>query len=76
MSILAKICNVVPIHTADVERTFSQLNLIKMSIRNRMNEMTLDSFLQIAIEGPAVIEFPVSEAVKLWATKKNRQLSC
>ena len=29
MSTLAKICRVIPIHTADVERTFSQLKLIK-----------------------------------------------
>ena len=29
MSKLAEICRVVPIHTADVERTFPQLNLIK-----------------------------------------------
>ena len=39
-----------------------------------MNEKTLDSLLQIAIEGPPISEFPVSEAVKLWATKKNRLL--
>ena len=34
MSVLAKICRVVPIHTADVERTFSQLKLIKTRVRN------------------------------------------
>ena len=49
MTILAKICRVIPIHTADVERTFSQLKLVKTRIRNRMNEMTLDVLLRIAI---------------------------
>ena len=68
MSTLAKICRVVPILTADMERTFSQLKLIKTRIRNRMNEKTLDSLMQIAIEGPGIAEFPVTEAVKLWAT--------
>ena len=34
ISRLAKICRVVPIHTADVERTFSQLKLIKTRTRN------------------------------------------
>ena len=72
----AKICRVVPIHTADVERTFSQLKLIKTSRRNRMNEKTLDSLLRIATEGPPVKDFQVTEAVKLWASKKNRRLSC
>ena len=51
MSTMAKICRVVPINSADVERTFSQLKLIKTSIRNRMNDKTLDSLWQIVIEG-------------------------
>ena len=75
MSTLAKICRVIPIHTADVERTFSQLKLIKTSIRNRMAEKTLDSLLRIVTEGPCIEEFPISDAVTLWAKKKNRRLS-
>ena len=72
MTTLAKICRVIPIHTADVERTFSQLKLIKTRIRNRMNEKTLDSLLRIAIEGPPVCDFPVNEAIQLWAKKKKQ----
>lgn len=75
MSALAKICRVVPVHTADVERTFSQLKLIKIRIRNRMQEKTLDSLLRIAIEGPSVEQFPLKEAVTLWAKKKKRRLT-
>ena len=75
MSALGKICQVVPIHTAGVERTFSQLKLLKTRVRNRMNEKTLDSLLRIALEGPPTSEFPVSEAVKGWAAKKNRLLT-
>ena len=67
MSIIAQICRVIPIHTADVERTFSQLKLIKTRVRNRMNEKTLDSLLRISIEGPPLENFNFSEAVKLWA---------
>ena len=74
MSTLAKICRVIPIHTADVEWTFSQLKLIKTPIRNRMQEQTLDSLLRIAIEGPPLNSFPVAEAVALWASKKQRRL--
>ena len=76
MSIFAAICRVVPIQTADVERTFSQLKIIKTRLRNRMKENTLDSLLRIAIEGPPTSEFPVADAVKLWAAKKNRRLLC
>ena len=70
----ARICRVIPIHTADVERTFSQLKLIKTRTRNRMNEKTLDSLLRIALEGPDVDKFPVAEAVEVWASQKNRQI--
>lgn len=74
MSVLAKICRVIPIHSADVERTFSQLKLIKTSIRNRMNEKTLDSLLRIAINGPPLPHFPIADAVVLWAKKECRRL--
>ena len=76
---LAQICHVVPIHSADVERTFLQLKMIKSNIRNRMLEKTLDSLLRITTEviritteGPKVNEFPFKDAVALWACKKNR----
>ena len=62
-------------NTTDVERTFSQLKLLKTRVRNWMNEKTLDSLLRIAIEGPPTSEFPVSEVVKVWAAKKNRRLT-
>ena len=40
MSAMASICRVVPVHTSDVEQTFSQLKLAKTRIRNRMKEKT------------------------------------
>ena len=75
MSAFAQVCRVVPVHTADVERAFSQLKLIKTRIRNRLAESTLDCLLRIAIEGPSPEDYPFSEAVELWASKKNRKLS-
>ena len=67
MAQFARICGVIPIHTADVERTFSQLKLIKTRTRNRMNKKTLDSLLRIVLEGPDEDIFPVADAVELWA---------
>ena len=69
---MAQICRVIPIHSADVERTFSQLKLIKTNIRNRMIEKTLDGLLRIAIEGPKLEDFPFQNVVTLWASKKQR----
>lgn len=74
VSAFAKVCRVVPIHTADVERTFSQLKLIKTRIRNRLTEGTLDSLLRIAIEGSSPEDYPLHEAVELWASKKHRRI--
>ena len=75
MTAMGKICRVVPIHTADVERTFSQLKIIKTRVRNRMLEKTLDSLLRIAIEGPKLEEFDAKRAVDIWAKKKKRRIS-
>ena len=64
MAHLARICRVIPIHTADVERTFTQQKLIKTKTRNRMNERNLDSLLRIAIKGPDLNQFPLA---MLWS---------
>ena len=74
MSKLAQICCVIPLHTADCERDFSQLNFVKTPLRNRMNERTLDSIIRIVVEGPPIKEFPFTEAVRLWAQRKKRRL--
>lgn len=74
MSKLAQICCVIPLHTADCERDFSQLNFVKTPLRNRMNERTLDSIIRIVVEGPPIKEFPFIEAVRLWAQRKKRRL--
>ena len=73
MSTFAKICCVIPIHTADVERTFSQWKLIKARIRNRSSEGILDSLLRIAVEGSSPQDYPIREAAELWAKKKQKQ---
>lgn len=74
MSWLAEIYRVIPPHTADVERDFSQMKLIKTYLRNRMKEQTLDSIMRIVIEGPTLKEFPFEDAVQLWAKKKKRRV--
>ncbi|XP_065831995.1 zinc finger protein 862-like [Oscarella lobularis] len=74
LSQLARICRTLPIHTADVERSFSQLKLVKTRIRNRLKEDTLDALLRIAVEGPDVDQYPFHSAVLLWAKKKKRRI--
>ena len=52
-----------------------QGKLVKMRIRSQMSETTLDSLLRIVLKGPLIDAFPVADAVKLWAAKKNRRLT-
>ena len=75
MSTFAKMCHVIPIHTADAERTVSQLKLIKTRIRNRLSEGILDSLLRIVVEGSSPQDYPIQEAVKLWAKKKKQTVT-
>ena len=71
MSKLAQLWRVLPVHTAGVERAFSQLKLIKTRTRNSMNEHTLNSLLRVTTEGPPVKAVPVQKAVQLWVQQRN-----
>ena len=77
MTTLAKICRVIPIHTANVERTFLQLKLTETRVRNRMNEKTLDALLRIGIEGPAdVHDFLVGKRLNCGRKRKTGKFYC
>lgn len=73
LSNLAKAYKVQPPHTADCDRDFSRMALIKTELRNRMGQVTLDCLMRIAIEGPDIGSFPFTKAVKHWASKKERR---
>ena len=44
---LATICLSIPISTASVERSFSDMKLIKNRLRNRLNELSLSNLMKI-----------------------------
>ena len=52
ISTLANICLSIPVSTASVERSFSQMKLIKTRIRNRIGQSSLSYLMKIAIETP------------------------
>ena len=53
LSKLATICLSIPVATASVERSFSQMKLIKMRLRSSLNDKSLSHLMKIAIESPA-----------------------
>ncbi len=52
---LATIAMLLPVTTATVERSFSDMKQIKTRLRNRLGEDTLDQAMRISIEGPEKI---------------------
>ena len=52
LNTLASICLTIPIGTASVERSFSQMKIIKTRLRSRLGEKNLSHLMKIAIESP------------------------
>lgn len=71
----AQILLVIPVSTADCERSFSTLNRLKTFLRNRLCQKILNPLMTISIEGPAVQDFNFPECVKLFGKAKNRKLT-
>ena len=49
---LINIMLTLPVGTATVERSFSQMKMIKTRLRNHLNDTNLKRLMRIAIEGP------------------------
>ena len=63
----------LPIDTASVERSFSQMNLIKTRLRNRIGELSLSHLMKIAIESPETLsDSDLEEVVTIWNRKGRR----
>jgi hypothetical protein len=66
---LSKVVNyslIVPLSNGNVERIFSQQNLIKTKIRNQMKLKTLNSHLMIIMNGPELKYFDFEKAFDVW----------
>ncbi|CAG8685458.1 29278_t:CDS:2, partial [Racocetra persica] len=57
---------IVPVSNGNVERIFSQQNLIKTKLRNQMKLNTLNSHLMIVMNGPSLDKFNFEKAYELW----------
>ena len=52
LNIIANICLSIPVSTASVERSFSQMKMIKTRQRNRIGETSLSHLMKIAVGSP------------------------
>ena len=56
----------LPVSTATVERTFSQMKLIKIRLRNRLSDSNLEHLMKIAIEGPSISNVDFDEILDIF----------
>ena len=71
--LVVRIALLIPLSNAHVERIFSQTNLIKNNMRNKMQINTLDKHLMILLNGPEIKNFNFEKAYEHWKNKKTRR---
>ena len=70
---LANVCMTLPVGTASVERSFSQIKMIKTRLRNRSGEKCLSYLMKIAIESPQKLTDEDLEAIiGIWIRKARK----
>ncbi len=73
LSKIASICLTLPVSTASVERSFSQMKLIKTRLWNSLYEGTLSHLMRIAIDSPdKLTDEHLVEIVNVWNRKPRR----
>ena len=69
---LLNIILVLPVGTASVERSFSQMKQIKTRLRNRLNDANLSRLMRIAIEDPELSAVNFKEVLEVFKKKIRR----
>ena len=73
LSKIGAICLSIPVTTASVERSFSQMKLIKTRLRSSLNDKSLSNLMKIALESPdELTDSHLEEVVNVWNTKSRR----
>ena len=73
LNTLASICLTIPNGTASVERSFSQMKMIKTRLRSRLGEKSLSHLMKIAIESPEKLsDSDLENIVDIWCRQSRR----
>ena len=73
LSKIGAICLSIPVTTASVERSFSQMKLIKTHLRSSLNDKSLSNLMKIALESPdELTDSHLEEVVNVWNRKSRR----
>ena len=75
LSKIGAICLSIPVTTASVERSFSQMKLIKTCLRSSLNDKSLSNLMKIALESPdELTDSHLEEVVNVWNKKSRRRV--
>ncbi|CAB4023988.1 zinc finger MYM-type 1-like [Paramuricea clavata] len=69
-----KLLFTAPVSVAKDERTFSKMTIIKNFLRSTMSDERLEDLIVLAAEKDLTDKVDLDEALKVWASKKNRKL--
>ena len=70
---IATISLSIPVATASVERSFSQMKLIKTRLRSSLKDTSLSHLMKTAIKSPdELTDSDLDERVEVWNRKKRR----
>ena len=73
LSKIGAICLSIPVTKASVERSFSQMKLIKTRLRSSLNDKSLSNLMKIALESPdELTDSHLEEVVNVWNRKSTR----
>ena len=64
----------LPVGTATVERSFSEMKLVKTRLRNRLSDSNLSRLMRIAIEGPELSSVDFNEILDVYMEQNRRIL--
>ena len=62
----------LPVGTATVERSFSQMKMIKTRLRNQLSDANLQHLIKVAIEGPELKDVDFNEILEIFKLKNRR----
>ena len=73
LNVLARISLAIPVTTASVERSFSQMKLIKTRLRSSLKDSSLSHLMKIAMETTdKLTESELEAIVDIWSRKTRR----
>ncbi len=70
---LMNILLAIPVSTATVERSFSQMKLVKNRLRSRLSDVSLTQLMRVAIEGPELTTVNFEEILAIFG-QQNRHI--